>query len=517
MKKRVLITFFLMLLGFSFAQQPNHWTTITGTQFNLTMNGVVSINGVEQTSSMLEVGAFCGDECRGSALAQLFPPTGQYIVCLAVVSNQQSGENITFRLYDHSTQQEFPSECVNSITFNSNVNIGSLGNWYPFAFVSTTSYTLDIIGYGSQSGGYYLIAPPFDDIDPAEVEGMTPEEEEGDFDLYYFDQSQDLEWINYKGDNGNFKLQSGKGYLYARENGTTLTFTTTEPYNGNGEVELVYSSEAVDFPGWNLIGNPWGQTAYLADGRSFYVMNGAHNEIIPANSNAISAMQGVFVVTTNTAGETVTFTTTEPAGSKNQLVLNVTKDRGALVDRVIVRFDSDATLGKMMLNPANTKVYVPMDGKDYAVVGRDAQGQTPVCFKANQNGSYTISVDVEGLALACLHLIDHLTGKEIDLLQCPIYTFEAKTSDYANRFELLYSVSNGVEEHQDEFAYGNGSQWFVKNTGDALLQVVDLNGRVVYAETIRGNAEVQVNAVPGVYVMHLISDGNDRNQKIVIQ
>ena len=135
MKKHLLTLIFISVLGFSYAQPSNHWTTIVGTQYNLTMSGVIYIDDEPQTSTMLEIGAFCGNECRGSARAQYFPPTGDYVVSLTVVSNQQSGETITFRLFDHATQQEFPTESVNSITFNANDNYGEMGNWYPFAFV----------------------------------------------------------------------------------------------------------------------------------------------------------------------------------------------------------------------------------------------------------------------------------------------------------------------------------------------------------------------------------------------
>ena len=46
MKKLMLIMIFVSALGFSNAQQSNHWTTITGTQYNLTMSGVIYINDI---------------------------------------------------------------------------------------------------------------------------------------------------------------------------------------------------------------------------------------------------------------------------------------------------------------------------------------------------------------------------------------------------------------------------------------------------------------------------------------
>jgi hypothetical protein len=37
-----------------------------------------------------------------------------------------------------------------------------------------------------------------------------------------------------------------------------------------------------------------------------------------------------------------------------------------------------------------------------------------------------------------LHLIDSLTGADVDLLTEPSYTFDAKTTDDASRFRLVF-------------------------------------------------------------------------------
>lgn len=140
MKKLLLTMTCLIMAGMAFA---NHWTPIGGTQYNMTMNGVIIIDGVEQTGTNLEVGAFCGDECRGSMLPEFFPPTSQYVVALTVVSNQLSGEEITFRLYDHAVGQELNLVSVNNITFVNNAMIGQMNDWYQFAF--TTPVTTNTI------------------------------------------------------------------------------------------------------------------------------------------------------------------------------------------------------------------------------------------------------------------------------------------------------------------------------------------------------------------------------------
>ena len=135
MKKGVLILFCLAMMGLATAQQQgNHWTPIGGTQFNMTVKGVIVIDGVQQSNNMLEIGAFCGNECRGSRRATLFPPTGEYVVPIAVVSNAYDGEVITFRIYDHAQQQELDLVSESTLDFVYNTNAGEMGNWFQFVF-----------------------------------------------------------------------------------------------------------------------------------------------------------------------------------------------------------------------------------------------------------------------------------------------------------------------------------------------------------------------------------------------
>ena len=138
MKKITLTLASLLLMGWAMAQSGNHWTVITGTQYNMTVKGIIVIDGVTQTNNQLEIGAFFGDECRGSRKAALFPPTGEYPVMLTVVSNVYSGETITFRIYDHATQQELELQSESTLTFEHNTNAGSMGDWFQFGFTTPT-------------------------------------------------------------------------------------------------------------------------------------------------------------------------------------------------------------------------------------------------------------------------------------------------------------------------------------------------------------------------------------------
>lgn len=484
----------------------------------MTMNGIILIDGVEQTGTTLEVGAFCGDECRGSMMPEFFPPTSQYVVTLTVVSNQQSGEAITFRLYDHSTNQELNLTSENNTTFSNNAMIGTMGDWYEFAFVTpAVTYTYELpVNAWTIEGGYSLIAPPFDGINPAQVEGMTPTGASGDYDLYYFDQTQDQEWINYKDPTqGGYNLESGKGYLYAREQGTTLTFTTTQPYDGDGKVTLSKTG-GKEFEGWNLVGNPWGTAATIV--KPFYVMNASGSEIITSTGTTVDAMQGIFVIASED-NEEITFTPTASTEGASQVVLNLLKERGNAIDRAIVRFDESGTLPKFMLDESNTKLSIRQGGEQYAVVKGDDESTLPIIFKARENGTYTLSVVIDEARMDYLHLIDRKTGTDTDLLQTPSYSFEANTTDNGDRFELVYAKNTGLEENTEAkpFAHYNGKAWVVDNEGQAMLQVLDMSGRTVGSMVISGDTEVNVDTAPGVYVFRLINGDSVRTQKVVVE
>ena len=337
------------------------------------------------------------------------------------------------------------------------------------------------------------------------------------YDLYRFNQSApvvngiSLEWENYKQE--SFSLEPGKGYLYANDHDVTLQFTGTA-YNGENTITLT-KTDNVDWSGWNLVGNPFAQTAYIT--KAFYTMNGTGSEVVAGTGNSIEAMEGIFVIAEQN-NEEMTFSTTQPAELNQQLVINVTQSRGAAIDRAIVRFGETSSLPKLQLNPSHTKVYIPQSGKDYAIVHSTAQGEMPVNFKAEKNGSYTLNVSAENMGMHYLHLIDNMTGADVDLLSDPSYSFEAKTTDYASRFRLVFDADeNGASTSSATFAFYNGNNWVISNMGSATLQVIDVMGRVLNSETLNGNAEIHLNQPAGIYMLRLINGNNVKVQKVVVR
>ena len=76
-----------------------------------------------------------------------------------------------------------------------------------------------------------------------------------------------------------------------------------------------------------------------------------------------------------------------------------------------------------------------------------------VNFKAGEDGTYTLGFAGEEVEFSYLHLIDNVTGADVDLLSAgehgsspamkaegASYTFTATTTDNANRFRLVFET-----------------------------------------------------------------------------
>ena len=394
-----------------------------------------------------------------------------------------------------------------------------------------TFIELAVTGHGdSGNGGWAFISSPVEgSIEPSEVEnleGWMVQNGPYNYDLYRFNQSANLEWENYhKHDTEQdpFKLVNGHGYLYARNETRTLTFRGTFNTDNTKTVDLIYDTDA-PFAGWNLVGNPFPVEANVS--QSYYKMNESGTDIeAELSSGPVAPCTGIMVQAT-AEGQNVTFDKSggakSRAGSKGQGGLQLTVAKAgtkAVEDKAIVSFDKGEQLGKFIFNKDNAKLYFAQQGHDYAIAYSDQQGEMPLNFKAATNGEYTITVSPENVELGYLHLIDNLTGTDVDLLQTPEYTFDARTSDYASRFRLVFSNCEDAIGDDGAFAYvSNGEiRLLVETCHGASLQVVDMTGRVIRNCTDVARNVSTNGMTPGVYALRLINGNDVKTQKIVIE
>ena len=362
----------------------------------------------------------------------------------------------------------------------------------------------------SQDGGWNLIASPI-------ATGITPSSDNGlltnSYDLYTFDQSQDLEWRNYEAEAFS-TIENKTGYLYANSgNLTTISFAGTLA-NTASATTLAYDVDAT-WAGFNLIGNPYPCNAYID--RSFYVLNTDGSDFT-LGSNPIPPCSAILVQAQGT-GESVTFSKTV---SKNNpsIVATVktaqTKDETA-IDKARVSFMENDNLTKFTMGQGSARLYIPQGNRNYAVACANGQNEMPLNFKAAQNGTYTLDFEVEDMEADYLHLIDDMTGADVDLLATPNYTFEATKDDYESRFKLVFANYEDTNDDNVRFAYyADGEIRLVETCHDASLQVVDMMGRVVLA----GDAMNRVSTngmTAGVYVLRLINGEQVKTQKIVVR
>ena len=529
--KKLLVVLLCLSSTVLFAQTLHYTVDATDCEAYFTkVTGVLMIDGVEvyngegmqyEGGGNLEIGVFDQNGvCRGAKKPTWRSKSNQWVYQL-MMKGYVGCEYPTFKIYNHADGQEWDLvlDIDETIVWTANGNYGSLNDMYPINFTAPgtpgTTFELTVNGYGEDNAntnlGYYLIASPVMElVEPTAANGFLTD----NFDLYYFDQGQDKEWVNYEDQyNGGWKLINGMGYLYASETTTTLQFTGTPQTEPMVQLEW---KDWVEFPGLNLVGNPLAEEAY--SDRGYYRMNPeTHEGLIPAgNDEPVGVMEGIFVVATQ-EGEAMQFSTT-PSRFKTELILNLRpSETNTVIDRAIVNFDESQELPKIEILNRDSKIYFPKENQDYAMVNADDMGEIPFCFKAVKNGSYTLGFTSKEVSFTYLHLIDNMTGANVDLLKTPSYTFDALTTDYANRFSLVFATGSSVDGDSFSFLNAGGNLCIFGIEGEATLQIVDVLGHMISSETFSGSYEKSLNVAPGVYMLRLIQGNDIKVQKMVIK
>ena len=185
------------------------------------------------------------------------------------------------------------------------------------------------------------------------------------------------------------------------------------------------------------------------------------------------------------------------------------------------------------LHMGDASLWIRFDDKDWHVAFTPLGTKSvPVRFKAYTDGIFTMRWQAANTNFSYLHLIDNITGVDIDCLAEEQYIFEGKTSDYLSRFKLVFDFENNeapeVPEEPEEpenpepaeeltiFAFQMGDQLIVN--GEGMLQMFDVQGRCLLQENMVGaqSAVSLPKVANGVYVLRLTCTNKVKTQKIVI-
>lgn len=377
-----------------------------------------------------------------------------------------------------------------------------------------------IDGYGTGNGNWYLIASPM--VSNVSAAPFAT----GEYDLYSYDEPTHY-WMNSKDLNSGFDaLANGTGYLYANNSidGELSLPGELQPSANDVDIPLSYTSSLNTLKGFNLVGNPFPCNANVSGdiAEDFYVMDEGGSQLELATDDVVNPFEGIFV---QAMGENAnaTFSRVENNAKGNTVssYFDITVSEGrSEIDRARVRMGEGKGLEKFSLNENSARIYIPIEKQDYASVFVSDQKVLPLNFEPTKNGTYTLTFDLKNVDLAYLHLIDNLTGADTGILNASAsYSFDAKTTDYASRFKLVFAEKKLPNESiGSDFMYYADGQLFVFGTeGNGTIQIVDIAGRVLLNENVDGFAAKSISLNPGIYVARMVCGDVVKSQKFVVE
>ena len=176
------------------------------------------------------------------------------------------------------------------------------------------------------------------------------------------------------------------------------------------------------------------------------------------------------------------------------------------------------------LRLAKGHIWCRHDDQDWAIAfTQPGLTEAAIRFETYQDGEYTLTWNTQNGDFSYLHLVDNLTGADVDCLTQSEYRFMSSTDDYKSRFRLVFGYT-GIDEDGDytdgsatgSFAYvANGT--LVVN-GQGTLELLDVTGRTLASTRLNGPQSTVAlpNAAAGVYLLRLTDGNATRTQKIVI-
>lgn len=265
-----------------------HWTFNPHQyEHTMTMVGLVKVDGEEQRAPYFEVGAFCDNECRGSAMLQYLPRYDKYLAFLTVYG--EDGNSIKFKLFDHSNGYEVGRETL-PFLFAADTICGNPGEPFVFDFANLLTITTQVqpSGGGTVTGGGEYFPGELCTLtaEPNNVYSFTNWTKDGivvsDSASYSFVVTENatytanFEWINPGGDyiaDGLIMYLDG---ICNTRNGHDSTTNVWEDLTGNYDLTVTgyYSYTWEDNHFFGL-----GDGGYLNTGKTWSYFNSLNNDI----------------------------------------------------------------------------------------------------------------------------------------------------------------------------------------------------------------------------------------------
>ena len=367
--------------------------------------------------------------------------------------------------------------------------------------------------------GWQFISMPMADVT---YDWFTGADDEYEYDLYKYDGSQDLEWLNHKaGSFAETEFISGKGYLASLKDAETATVygTLNTATSKTWGQYYVYDKDLANF---QLIGNPFTFDMDMTKLNSYetmvagYAVVNANGEYEYKTDGTVKVGEGFFVKVATDYAQLIYDHNAKSTRSSSNNSLNITATGNAGKDNVVINLagKSEGFDKLQNFNDAIATVYVAEGGKNYGIYNCDADVQeVELSFNANQMGNYTISIEPNG-KFQTVTLVDRFTGIETNML-VEDYHFTAMSNVNTNRF-IIKMVNGQQTTDNSHFVFQSGEDLIIDAEG--TVQIIDVMGRVLVSDEVEStNNRINVSGFQnGTYMVRVINGSEVKVEKVVI-
>jgi len=405
-------------------------------------------------------------------------------------------------------------------------NNGNVYATFEMNISNPSSWTDDI------KGGWQFIASP---VKNAAISDFVPYT--SDYDLYKYDGSRNLQWVNYKNHIDDFEttFRQGRAYLSSYETETKATFKGVLNYETSFTFTDIKSHDYNDdYANYYLVGNPftfdinWNKmTLYnIYDGiAKLNDVDGTYDYDIDTD---IKVGDGFFVMAT--AEDPSLSYNNARKGREVHESINVIATNSEGGDNVVIHFagaDKGGFVKLKNLNDDVAEIYVKKDNTVYGILSYDeSEEEIPLYFSPKQMGTYNIRVETDG-NFKYIGLLDKSTGEETDILK-ETYTFTSLSSDFHDRFILKIDNSQQPTDN-GHFAYVSGEEIIITDiSGEAQINIYDALGRCVLRMDAASHVRTGVSGRDaachvhidrfdsGVYIIQKIDENGVNVQKLIV-
>ena len=246
--------------------EPPAWTVIPANyQYSMNVTAEVDINGEISDDELDMVSAFVGNEVRGVANFQYESSIDGFLAFITIYSNSTSGEEITFRFWDASTDVEYGG-AQEKVHFTNNSSVGTLLN-------PLTIHPTGVAQTISLNAGWTWFSTNVENAEMSiqnVLDFLSPQN--GDLIKGQTSFAQFVDGSGWVGTLSEF--ESGKSYRIQLNNAEDLWFTGTP-------VDLTATSIDYD-AGWNWIGYLPNENLMIND--ALRNINATHGDLVKSQT-----------------------------------------------------------------------------------------------------------------------------------------------------------------------------------------------------------------------------------------